>query len=1053
MDCCSKTKPEIVGGVIPVAWQSALWEKEEKEGADVACWSVPSSDDTDIEVVPTTALPNPTPGVATAGPFGLDSRSPDHAESKQGANALSPADTEQVIKECSEKPRQLSPSKSTASLPGPVPGRGTAKAHGLSRKSSTISNLIMPDRRGPEEDEQEKDPGSPALIQTISRQVLSRVHEDENESGADQLQQHSSGMTLMSGTSKGRRRLSISNPLKWLVGMGGKQMDTLHLPHDKAEGPLASRSTNSSTETVEMLGLELFEFCLAICSLTSQELSGFLGGLLSEDRDTLAKAAKMLPSKEGFLKIPAKGMGGVAIQTSVVWGEVVHNYITNSRMTRTKGSASRLGGFASSRAPGHEGGNDGTGASKAVASLHRSETGLSNFSYTSCTDFNWRQQATSNQPTFLEYVLKQALTQNTLSSSNVKQHVLRINGTVEEAVGTAALDEGAWEAMTYCSAMDQNLWSSEAADRQMVSLDGFGGGGGQIVFNSPCLRTQNEWQREQLATQKLKLEALKSKLFAVENDHAVEHEVQEEQKELLRGFRKVVTREANVDAERPKVHIYIVEEDPQLQKDLVQLCRLVDFPCQAFSSLGEARKEIMAPSQDVTPSSSSEGGSSDWRYSPSVKKSGSMTAKKDVAKVVLLKHTALKQSVPPEWRTEGCFVVLTSHSEELEEVERMLWAAGEAEIRDQLRTKGVHEYLLHPLSQEGVQGVVGEAMRRRYDEYLLSKALGRGGSGIVYKAMRLKDGEVFALKEINTRRLSKKAQQEVESELKILRELSWPTLVFLVDAWVNSKDRLQYLLMPLLEGGSLMQQTEAQIADNSTNHTSRVLDWYAQTFHGVSYLHWRGVVHRDIKPGNLLLAGDQLSLQIGDLGSAASLPGSGPHPSRAGYVIGGVCTPLYSSPEAMQDDKHYAASDIWSIGVTFYEVFTLQSLFPVGAAMDQIKELAVNFNAAYPSYGGERNMAKTLLATLREKCLQTGQQERVGAQDFSKEIVELLTVDHLKRPAAAEIATRDINMRRLEHVLAQGALPDQYARDQHLRVYRSLLQDSKRALGWNTQGR
>jgi len=471
-----------------------------------------------------------------------------------------------------------------------------------------------------------------------------------------------------------------------------------------------------------------------------------------------------------------------------------------------------------------------------------------------------------------------------------------------------------------------------------------------------------------------------------------------------------------------------------------ELCRILEYPCQAFRHLTTAKSAVQSatieggpsrrPSMDSTGSllegrPGTEG--QDWRSRALASSSGNSKSKSGLsnaeapARVVLLGSTWLERGLPPQWQEDGVVVVLTSAPEEFEEVGRTLLASGEAEIRERLRDRGINDYLMHPLSLESLKIVVQQAIRRKFgDEYLLLQALGRGASGIVHQAKRLKDGESFALKEINTRRLSRTAKQDVERETQLLQELSWPTVVFVVDAWDSTVDHIRFLLMPLLLGGNLLQRAEAAASgeDSQKIPSGRVAEWYAQTLHGLCYLHWRGVLHRDVKPGNLLLAADQQALQIGDLGSAALLPGPGPHPAKANMVRGMVCTPAYASPEVLLQGTYMSASDIWSVGASFYEVCTLKPLVPSGAPMGEIKEMVKNF-------------VPERMSELRLPMV---------------DLTDLLRQDPLRRPSAAKLASQPTTARRIRTVLAEcGALPEEEARKAHFDLFHRVLSESEAA--------
>jgi len=406
------------------------------------------------------------------------------------------------------------------------------------------------------------------------------------------------------------------------------------------------------------------------------------------------------------------------------------------------------------------------------------------------------------------------------------------------------------------------------------------------------------------------------------------------------------------------------------------------------------------------------------RTSSSQHSNGSNSGPPELARVVLLGVEGLQCQLPPEW-SQPCFhVALTSEAEEFEEVGRTLFASGEAEIRENLRVQGINDYLLHPLSLESLREVVGEALRRhRAHEYLLTMVVGRGTYGVVYRAMRIRDGEVFALKEINSQRLQKRHSLSTHLEPDFLRQLEWPTVVRLVDTWVAGRENLRYIIMPFLKGGDLSQRMDAAARSELPEiKAKQATEWYMQVLHGLCYLHWRGVLHRDLKPANFLLAEDDRALQIGDLGSAAWLPGNGPYPSRRVYIKAPATTLFYSSPESLLEDVHLPASDMWSVGATFYDALMAQPLIPPQATMEDVMNIALAFNPKESSVGAmEKQVVKSAFAALRS-C--NGERKLLAGA-----LKELLHWDPLKRPLAAALLKRGNTLRRLQSVLVEtGAL-------------------------------
>lgn len=655
------------------------------------------------------------------------------------------------------------------------------------------------------------------------------------------------------------------------------------------------------------------------------------------------------------------------------------------------------------------------------------------------------------------------------------------------------LDVSSDAGASYCSANDGI--DRKLKDVVRMELMNLGPGNGgltrvQIEFNSACMRTRSIWQQHALKEQQALLEAVSSRLKKNENMLKFGDEVQEEQKELLRGFRKIISRGADEDDEpgaQTKVKITVVERSLKLRQQLQELCQVLDYPCEAFSTLSEARTAMV---KQPTVFSSTDGGDSsltmlkqqsvgsannavgscassssvyvadvglwgdteDWRphhLFPSRDRRGKLKATQDSAHLVLLGTSCLTRELPSEWK--HAFVSLASYADEFEEVGRTLAAADEKEIRERLRQYGVNDYVLHPISLQSLQGLVRDASMHRFGEdYLLTQLLGSGSMGCVYRAKRLRDGHVFALKQINTKRLTRTAMGGAKMEGDLLRTMRWPTVLFLVDAWLSRKDNIRCLVLPLLDSGSLADRVQAALAKSDEGEPMaifgpvRAAEWLAQAFHALGYLHWRGVLHRDLKPANMLLAADDRSLHISDFGSALVLPGAWPHPGQTESVPGCGCTPLYASPEGLSQGVHYAASDLWSLGVSFYEVATLKSLFPSDCPPEDLKKAILGFNMTEPS----TDPALAGASTEVERELSAMRHSTEGSWAFlGSEITALLQADHRKRPGpAAWLAVRSGTMHRVRDVLESlRAFPAHSRLEAHFEALKRIAAESLEA--------
>lgn len=198
--------------------------------------------------------------------------------------------------------------------------------------------------------------------------------------------------------------------------------------------------------------------------------------------------------------------------------------------------------------------------------------------------------------------------------------------------------------------------------------------------------------------------------------------------------------------------------------------------------------------------------------------------------------------------------------------------------------------------------------------YEVLSELGQGAMGIVYKA---KDPKINRLLAIKTIRFSDEFEEEKIREVtdRFLREaeiagkLSHPTIVSIYD--VGEDYDLTYLAMEFLEGKNLQKYCRKGALLPLRNTLSIV----AQTANALHYSHSQGVIHRDIKPANIMLLKGG-AVKVTDFGIAKAVSSS---QTRSGVILG---TPSYMSPEQINGYDIDGRSDIFSLGVVFFELLT-----------------------------------------------------------------------------------------------------------------------------------
>lgn len=200
------------------------------------------------------------------------------------------------------------------------------------------------------------------------------------------------------------------------------------------------------------------------------------------------------------------------------------------------------------------------------------------------------------------------------------------------------------------------------------------------------------------------------------------------------------------------------------------------------------------------------------------------------------------------------------------------------------------------------------------DRYRLDAVIGHGGMGQVWRGWDELLGREVAVKELHDRLRDDAATERFSLEARTAARLNDPHVVSVYDFGAD-QDRL-YLVMELVTGHSLAQEVEGAV----TLAAPRVAALGAQVAAGLATAHRHGVVHRDIKPGNLLLD-EQGNVSIADFGIARFTQGSTAAlaPTADGQVLGTVA---YLSPERALGRPATTASDVYALGCVLYQLLT-----------------------------------------------------------------------------------------------------------------------------------
>ena len=200
----------------------------------------------------------------------------------------------------------------------------------------------------------------------------------------------------------------------------------------------------------------------------------------------------------------------------------------------------------------------------------------------------------------------------------------------------------------------------------------------------------------------------------------------------------------------------------------------------------------------------------------------------------------------------------------------------------------------------------------RVGAYVIERPLGAGGMGQVYLALDEGLGRRVALKILPPEHADDEARARFLREARALARCEHPNVVRVFASGADGETA--WMALEVVDGDSLSDLGAGQPVDEET-----VLGLMAQVARGLAAVHAVGVVHRDVKPENLLVDGDAV-VKIVDFGVALLAdPGSGGFTTRKGIVVG---TPHFMSPEQARGGNVDARSDAWSFGATLFALLT-----------------------------------------------------------------------------------------------------------------------------------
>ncbi len=250
------------------------------------------------------------------------------------------------------------------------------------------------------------------------------------------------------------------------------------------------------------------------------------------------------------------------------------------------------------------------------------------------------------------------------------------------------------------------------------------------------------------------------------------------------------------------------------------------------------------------------------------------------------------------------------------------------------------------------------------ENYKIISVLGEGGMGVVYKALDMKLERFVALKILSTQSANnpqfiERFKREARNQAKLNHPNIVPVFGFTDDRGILG------IAMEYVEGDTL----EKIIFKKKRLETVEALEILKQILQGVSYAHTKGFIHRDIKPSNIIINREG-TVKIMDFGISKSMFDKGI--TKTGTKIGTI---LYMSPEQIRAEEPTRQSDIYSIGISFYEMLIGKTPFDFGTEYEIMEahlkknpgRVSVNLDSVPPEI--DKIVAKSLDKSLQKRYM------------------------------------------------------------------------------------
>jgi serine/threonine protein kinase len=322
-------------------------------------------------------------------------------------------------------------------------------------------------------------------------------------------------------------------------------------------------------------------------------------------------------------------------------------------------------------------------------------------------------------------------------------------------------------------------------------------------------------------------------------------------------------------------------------------------------------------------------------------------------------NRAQGRDIPAEKLCRDCPELLPQIRRKLRALRGMGWLEG--------APPGIHsQSTLNPGAEESHPQNKQARVPETLGEYTLLEPIGAGGMGQVFKARHRRMDRIVALKVLSPQTVSSvDSVRRFQREVKAAAKLVHPNIVTAYDA--GESGDIHFLVMEFVDGTDLHRY----VNEHGPMAVEQTVDCILQAARGLEYAHRQGVIHRDIKPGNLLLTPDG-AVKILDMGLARLDSSGGDEPLTGTGVLMGTVD--YLAPEQADNaGKVDHRADIYSLGCTLYFLLTGHAVYK---GKDTIQKIMAHLNAPIPSLRDARPEAPRALDAIFQEMVAKDAEQR-----------------------------------------------------------------------------